>query len=203
MHKALIVDCQPLTDLLIGDELESCGFSCQSAPDNRAAMSLLSGDRSWNLLVTELHSANGGLGGIELGRLARTLHAKIRVLYLSEAQRFPAKLARSEYLLQEPYEIEDLHAALEALGLNAPQPVPEPVARPAPARAEPLVGQQPTGWRIDLSSRQATRGDVVLGYNVVGEGRLQVTILSGGGDDEANCLIAGDAIAEIEAQLRR
>lgn len=195
MHKALIVDTQPLAALLISDELTGLGFSCESVPDNQTAMSLLARDRSWNLLVTELN-ANAGLGGRELSRMARTLIANIRVVYVSDAAIPQSSLARNEYCLQQPYEIEELRAAVGGMLPATPQSALQ--AMPA----DEVLGQQPTGWRVDLSARQASRDGVLLGYDVAGEGRLKVTILAGGGDEETNCIIAGEAMEAIEDKIR-
>lgn len=59
-------------------------------------------------------------------------------------------------------------------------------------------------WTIDLSARLASRGNVQIEFAPTSGSGIALSFLRGGGLAlERQCLIAGEAIAAIEAAMRR
>lgn len=83
---------RPATILLVEDEegfryaaaraLEGAGFAVAAAPDFRAALELLDGDRPIDLLVTDIVMPER-VHGFALARMARMRRTGLKVLYLT------------------------------------------------------------------------------------------------------------------------
>lgn len=117
MPKALVVDDEPFLILLMSDELQTAGFTVQSAFDAGEAFAVLSRDRDWDLLVTDIHMP-GAVNGWELGRVAKTLIPDIKIIYASGISSPPAQLSRGEMFMAKPYELTDLVKCLRDVGLD-------------------------------------------------------------------------------------
>ncbi len=114
MIKALVVDDEPLVTLLTSHELEQAGFAPHGVFNGKEALALLTKDRDWKLLVTDIRMP-GLIDGWELGREALRLMPEIRVIYASGYADAPSQLSEREQFVTKPYLIEDLEKALRLL----------------------------------------------------------------------------------------
>ncbi|HUX74018.1 MAG TPA: response regulator [Steroidobacteraceae bacterium] len=114
----LLVDDNQLVRESVAASLRSMNFRVLAADGGEAALRLLEGPESIDLLFTDVVMPNGP-SGPELAARARRRRPSLKVLFTSG---FPSgalgtgtSLARTEQFLMKPYGLEELVAALERL----------------------------------------------------------------------------------------
>lgn len=141
--------------------LEAAGYVVVAAANDEQALSLLAGDPSLDLLVTDIVLGRRA-NGFELAQQAVRLRPDIKVLYTTgyagNLEDLYAAVAGSR-MLRKPYRAHELLREVDLL-LDAPAPViaapdhaPQPLAKPKPAILVVEDDARSRGIAVDLFER--------------------------------------------------
>jgi CheY-like chemotaxis protein len=116
VRKVLVVESDPVARNITVAGLTAAGFQTLGVEDSDKALGLLNADRNWTLLFTDIDMP-GTVDGWHLGRVAKLLIPRLRVIYVSGFEHDMPELSREERLLTKPFEFEAVRSALRSLGL--------------------------------------------------------------------------------------
>jgi len=114
----LLVEDEWLIRTMVAEELMEGGFAVREAEDSDQASALVAEDPAvFSLLVTDIYMP-GKLDGIEVARLLRERRPDLPVIYTTgrpDVLRALQPLGANEVLLQKPFELSNLLAAVRLL----------------------------------------------------------------------------------------
>ena len=114
LRRILVVEDEVLLRELAVEDLTDAGFEVVAACNGDAALTALQSDRSFDLLFTDI-SMPGTIDGWELAMAARRLVPGLKVIYSTGLDESDRGLEATERLVQKPYRLTALLAALEEL----------------------------------------------------------------------------------------
>jgi CheY-like chemotaxis protein len=125
----LLVEDEPLIRMVLADELRDAGFEVWEAVSGDEAADLASAERPPSLLLTDIHMP-GRLDGLALGRLLRSRHPSLPVVYITGRPDVVPPLRSGEVLILKPFTPDDILKAVWRL-LSVPAPGVAPPTRSA------------------------------------------------------------------------
>ena len=110
----LLVEDETLTRVMLAEELQARGYTVIKAADADEALTLLSGDNSIDLLLTDVKMPRT-LDGAELARTVGAAHPDMKVIVASGHIRLSDRARNDDAAFEKPYELEELFATVAEL----------------------------------------------------------------------------------------
>lgn len=118
MAIVLVVEDEDQVLVLAESYLQERGYETLSATTADGALAILESEQSIDLLFTDLGLYDEINAGVELARRAKELRPELKILYTtgrSITDGLRALLVEDSAILEKPYTVEDLIAALDTL----------------------------------------------------------------------------------------
>ncbi len=114
----LVVEDEYLIRLIVAEELADAGFEvCEAESGDAAALIIERAEQTFTLLITDIHMP-GQLNGVGLGRLMRTRHPSVPIIYTTgrpDALSAVGQLRDKEVFMPKPFAPSNLLAIARRL----------------------------------------------------------------------------------------
>ena len=110
----LVVEDETLTRLMLGAELEACGYRVIEAANADEALLILRGNPSVKLLFTDVNMP-GTLDGLALAQLARAESPGVKLIIASGHMRLSEWAVDADATFSKPYDLVQLIATIDRL----------------------------------------------------------------------------------------
>jgi CheY-like chemotaxis protein len=97
----LLVEDEPLVNVMMSEILTDAGFEVCAVYDAREAVSHLTNDASFDVMFTDIHMP--GMNGAELAKLAHELRPNMEIVYTSGGVLAPGEKVPGSTFVPKPY----------------------------------------------------------------------------------------------------
>ena len=110
----LLVEDEPLVNVMMREVLTDAGFEVCAVHDAREAVSHLCKGEAFDVLFTDIHMP--GMSGAELARLAREMRPDMEIVYTSGGVLAPCEKVPGSTFVPKPYRPDAVCALLSKVG---------------------------------------------------------------------------------------